>query len=64
MMDTEAKLAVHEVVCEERYKKIQERFDDGSKRMGRIEHLLYGVILIVLFGPGVAGEFIKHVLKL
>ena len=61
MMDTEAKLAVHEVVCEERYKKIQERFDDGSKRMSKIETLIYIVIGTVLLGPGVAAELVKKV---
>ena len=38
------------------------RFDDGSKRMSRIEYLLYVVILAVLLGPGVAAEFVKKLL--
>lgn len=57
--ETEAKLATHEAICVERYESIQKSFADGSKRMNRIEYLLYGVIVCVLFGPGVAAEFIK-----
>jgi hypothetical protein len=37
---------------------------EGDKRMSKIEYLLYAVILCVLFGPGVAGEFIKKLLGL
>jgi hypothetical protein len=33
---------------------------DGDKRMTKIEYLLYGVMLMVLLGPGVAGAFFKH----
>jgi hypothetical protein len=62
--DTDKRLSVHEAVCAQRYEGIQNRFDDGSKRMNRIEYLLYGVIVCVLFGPGVAGELIKKVLGL
>jgi len=62
--ETEAKLATHEQVCVERYAGIQKSFADGSKRMEKIEYLLYVVIAAVLFGPGVAGEFVKKVLGL
>jgi len=62
--ETEAKLSVHEQVCVERYAGIQKSFADGSKRMTRIEYLLYGVIVCVLFGPGVAAEFAKKLLGL
>ena len=62
--DTDKRLSVHEAVCAQRYEGIQSRFDDGSKCMNRIEYLLYGVIVCVLFGPGVAGELIKKVLGL
>jgi hypothetical protein len=57
--DTDTRLSVHEAVCAERYEGIQKRFDEGSKRMTKIEYLLYVVILAVLMGPGVAAEFIK-----
>ena len=62
--ETDKRLSVHEAICAQRYEVIQTRFDDGSKRMNRIEYLLYGVIVCVLFGPGVAGELIKKVLGL
>ena len=60
--ETDKRLSVHEAICASRYEGIQARFDDGSKRMQRIEHMLYAVILAVLFGPGVAGEFVKKLL--
>ena len=62
--ETEAKLSVHEAICATRYEGIQKSFADGSKRMTRIEYLLYGVIVCVLFGPGVAAEFAKKLLGL
>ena len=60
--DTDKRLSVHEAVCASRYEGIQNRFDDGSKRMSRIEYLLYVVIAVVLLGPGVAAEFVKKLL--
>jgi hypothetical protein len=62
--ETDKRLSVHEAICAQRYESIQGRFDDGSKRMTKIEYLLYGVIVCVLFGPGVAGELVKKVLGL
>ena len=62
--ETDKRLSVHEAICAQRYEGIQARFDDGTKRMNKIEYLLYGVIACVLFGPGVAGELIKKVLGL
>ena len=38
--ETDKRLSVHEAICAQRYEGIQARFDDGSKRMTRIEHLL------------------------
>jgi len=61
---TETKLAVHEAVCLERYNSIDRSLRDGDKRMTKIEYLLYGVIVCVLFGPGVAAEMLKKVLGL
>ena len=60
--DTDKRLSVHEAICAQRYEGIQARFDEGSKRMNRIEYLLYVVILAVLLGPGVAAEFIKKLI--
>jgi len=62
--ETDKRLSVHEAICASRYENIQARFDDGSKRMNKIEYLLYGVIVCVLFGPGVAAEFVKKLLGL
>ena len=60
--ETDKRLSVHEAICASRYEGIQARFDDGSKRMSRIEYLLYVVILVVLLGPGVAADFVKKLL--
>ena len=64
MESVETKLAVHEAVCSERYNSIDRSLRDGDKRMGKIELLLYGVIIAVLFGPGVAADFVKKLLGL
>jgi hypothetical protein len=60
--ETDKRLSVHEAVCAQRYEGIQARFDEGSKRMTKIEYLLYAVIVLVLLGPGVAAEFVKKLL--
>jgi hypothetical protein len=62
--ETDKRLSVHEAICQQRYESIQARFDDGSKRMTKIEYLLYIVILAVLLGPGVAAEMVKKVFGL
>jgi hypothetical protein len=61
---TETKLAVHEAICSERYGKISDWLLAGDKRMTKIEYLLYAVIAAVLFGPGVAAEFVKKLFGL
>ena len=61
---TETRLAVHEAVCASRYASIQESLDRGRDRMRNIEWLLYIVIAAVLFGPGVAADFVKKLLGL
>lgn len=58
----ETRLAVHEAICTERYNSIDRSLRDGDKRMTKIEILLYLLIVAVLFGPGVAGEFVKKIL--
>ena len=63
-MEQETKLAVHEAICAERYSRIQDSLKAGDKRMTKIEYLLYLVMLCVLFGPGVAAEFVKKLLGL
>jgi len=56
---TDARLSTHEAVCAQRYEGIQKSFESGSKRMAKIEYLLYAVMAAVLLGPGVAAEFVK-----
>jgi hypothetical protein len=58
----DTRLAVHEAICTERYNNIDRSLRDGDKRMTKIEVLLYILIISVLFGPGVAGEFVKKIL--
>jgi hypothetical protein len=62
--ETDKRLSVHEQVCASRYENIQSRFDDGSRRMTKIEYLLYIVIAVVLLGPGVAAEMVKKIFGL
>jgi 4-hydroxy-3-methylbut-2-en-1-yl diphosphate synthase IspG/GcpE len=56
--DTETRLAVHEAICAERYKNIEESLSAGEKRMTKIEYLLYVVMGCVLLGPGVAATLV------
>jgi hypothetical protein len=62
--DTDKRLSIHEAVCVQRHESIQKRFDDGEKRMTKIEYLLYVVIAAVLIGPGFAAEFVKKMIGL
>jgi hypothetical protein len=62
--ETDKRLSIHEAICAQRYEGIQARFDDGSKRMTKIEYLLYAVIVLVLLGPGVAADFVKKFIGL
>ncbi len=59
---TDAKLSTHEAVCAERYEAIQKSFESGSKRMTRIEYILYALIAVTLLGPGFAAELLKKLL--
>tara|TARA_R110000822_G_scaffold263995_3_gene388200 strand:+ start:294 stop:491 length:198 start_codon:yes stop_codon:yes gene_type:complete len=60
--DAETRLAIHEVLCSERYRRIDESLSAGEKRMTKIEYLLYAVIGCVLLGPGVMAEFVKKLI--
>jgi hypothetical protein len=60
--ETEAKLMTHEEVCAQRYAAIQKSFEEGDKRITKIEYILYAVMAAVLFGPGVAAEFFKKLI--
>lgn len=64
MDSLEKEFAVHEAICAQRYEAIQKSLAEGDKRMTKIEYLLYAVMLCVLFGPGVAAEFVKKLLGL
>ena len=64
MESVETKLAVHEAVCATRYEQISASLREGDRRMSKIEYLLYAVIIVVLFGPGVAAEFFKKLIGL
>ena len=68
---TETKLSVHEAVCAERYKQIQEsfervdeRFQDGNNKFRRLEYIMYAVMAAVLLGPGAAATFFKKLVGL
>jgi hypothetical protein len=58
MEDVATRIAVHEAICAERYKKIEDSLTTGEKRMTKIEYLLYAVMACVLLGPGVAATII------
>lgn len=60
--DAQTRIAIHEAICAERYRRIDEALVSGEKRMTKIEYLLYAVIGTVLLGPGVAAEFIKKMI--
>ena len=59
---TDAKLATHEELCALRYEAIHKSFEQGSKRMTRIEYILYALIAVTLLGPGFAAEMLKKML--
>ena len=59
---TDAKLATHEEICAMRYAQIQRSFEQGSKRMSRIEYILYALIAVTLLGPGFAAQLIQKML--
>jgi hypothetical protein len=59
---TDAKLSEHEKICSLRYEAIQKSFESGSKRMSRIEYILYALIAVTLLGPGFAAEMLKKIL--
>ena len=57
--ETDKRLSVHEAVCAQRYQNIEVAFENGKKRMQKIEYILYVIAAAVLLGPGVAAELIK-----
>jgi hypothetical protein len=61
--ETDKRLSVHEAVCKERYESILESFANGSKRMQRIEYLLYAVIASVFFGKDMILNVVEHLVS-
>jgi hypothetical protein len=57
LSDTEKDLAVHVAVCDQRYQQISQSLKEGERRMTKIEYLIYAVMAMVMFGPGVAAQF-------
>ena len=64
MSEVETEFAVHQAVCDQRYKNIEQQLESGKKRMEKIEIQLYIVIAAILFGPGVAADIVKKLLGL
>ena len=46
--DALAEIGAHERECAVRYENIERRLESGSKRFDRIEHLIYGIYVLVL----------------
>jgi hypothetical protein len=64
MSDVETEFAVHQAVCDQRYKSIEDKLESGKRRMEGIQTQLYIVIAAILFGPGVAADIVKKLLGL
>ena len=63
IIETDKRLNAHEQVCAERYKGILDSFDKGSKRMQRIEYLLYAVIASVFFGKDMILNIVQQLIS-
>jgi len=60
--ETDKRLSIHEAICAQRYENIEAAFENGKKRMQKIEYILYVIAAAVLLGPGVAADFAKKLL--
>jgi predicted nucleic acid-binding Zn ribbon protein len=60
--ENNTRISVHEAVCAERYKRIEESFERGSKRMARIEYMLYALIVITFFGKDTFMQLLQTVI--
>jgi hypothetical protein len=60
--ETEARLNTHEAVCAERYNRISGALASGTKRMQKIEYILYAIIAATLFGPGAVLKLLEKLL--
>lgn len=59
--EIDKRISVHEAICAERYQRIEESFDRGSKRMARIEYMLYALIVFTFFGKDNFMELVQAV---
>ena len=60
--ENNTRISVHEAVCAERYKRIEESFERGAKRMQRIEYMLYALIVITFFGKDTFMQLLQTVI--
>ena len=60
--ENNTRISVHEAVCAERYKRIEESFDRGAKRMARIEYMLYALIAVTFFGKDTFMQLMQAVI--
>ena len=60
--ENDKRISVHEAICAERYQRIEESFERGSKRMQRIEYMLYALIVITFFGKDTFMELLQAVI--
>jgi len=60
-VENDKRISVHEAICAERYQRIEESFERGSKRMARIEYMLYALIVITFFGKDNFMELVQAV---
>jgi hypothetical protein len=61
--ENDKRLSVHEAICAERYEGIQDQFRKGTKRMQKIEYLLYFIAVAVLLGPEFTAQLVKQFIK-
>jgi len=60
--ENDKRISVHEAICAERYQRIEESFERGSKRMQRIEYMLYALIVLTFFGKDTFMELLQAVI--
>ena len=54
------RLSGHEVICAERYTKLEMTSQSLAARATRVEYLLYGVLFFLLVGEGSVIEVVKR----
>jgi len=61
-VENDKRISVHEAICAERYQRIEESFERGSKRMQRIEYMLYTLIVLTFVGKDTFMELLPAVI--